>query len=231
MLKLDRSTVAAPACLSELDYLNQGWKDLGSSCKRQLRSALVQLQGIEGTTTADASEYGVRCAYCEGPIYHEGHIEHFRRKHPHHENGFPELTFAWENLFLACGADEHCGHYKDRPSAPLYDPAHLVKPDEHDAGEYLYFHSSGEVRAQQTLQVAGQHRAAETVRVFGLNHPKLKGARARAVRSYRMMKQADFEELAAWDDAERGEYFRSEIEATQSQPYATIIKHFLQTTS
>jgi uncharacterized protein (TIGR02646 family) len=178
---------------------------------------------------ADGAESGVRCAYCEGPIYHEGHIEHFRRKNPHHENGYPELTFVWENLFLACGAVEHCGHYKDRRSAAPYDPAELIKPDEHDPGDYLHFHSSGEVRPQHGLDQQGRHRATETIRVFGLDHPKLSGVRARAVRHYRNMKKADFDELAAWNDADREEYFRGEIEATKSEPYATTIKHFLQT--
>lgn len=112
MHKLDRTSVTPPACLDAYDYRTQKWKDLGSECKRELRAALVQMQGIPGVTTPDANEYGLRCAYCEGTIFHEGHIEHFRRKNPAH---YPELTFAWPNLFLACGASSHCGHYKDRP--------------------------------------------------------------------------------------------------------------------
>lgn len=228
MLKLDRATVAAPTCLTQLDYLNQRWADLGSTCKRELRAALVQLQGATSGAAGDAPEYGVRCAYCEGPIYHEGHIEHFRRKNPSHENGFPALTFAWGNLFLACGAVDHCGHFKDRRSAAPYNPAQLLKPDEHDASDYLHFHSSGEVRVRHVLDEQGTRRATETIRVFGLDHPKLSGARARAVQHYRKMREADFEELAAWDDADREAYFREEIEATRSEPYATTVRHFLQ---
>lgn len=228
MLKLDRASVIAPACLAEYDHRTQTWDDFGGNCKRQLRFALVQLQGIPGITTADAAEYGVRCAYCEGAIHHEGHIEHFRRKNRKHPNGYPELTFEWSNFFLACGSNEHCGHYKDRRSAPLYDPDMLIKPDEHDSGHYLYFHSSGEVRARNTLGDEDKNCATETIRVFGLDNRALVGARANAVRSYRKMKEEDFEELASWDEPERNQYFQGEIEATRWQPYATTIKHFLQ---
>jgi uncharacterized protein (TIGR02646 family) len=228
MLKLDRAAVIAPACLAEYDHQTQTWNDFGGDCKKQLRSALVQLQGIPDITTADAAEYGVRCAYCEGAIRHEGHIEHFRRKNPMHPNGYPELTFEWSNFFLACGSDSHCGHYKDRRSAPLYDPDLLIKPDEHDPEHYLYFHSSGEVRARSTLGDEEKKRATETIRVFGLHNKALEGARANAVRSYRKMKGDDFEELASWSEADRNEYFQNEIEATCWQPYATSIRQFLQ---
>ena len=178
MHKLDRASVMPPACLDAYDYRTQKWKDLGSECKRELRAALVQMQGIPGVTTPDANEYGLRCAYCEGTIFHEGHIEHFRRKNSAH---YPELTFAWPNLFLACGANSHCGHYKDRRAAPAYNPDHLIKPDEHEPSDFLHFHSSGDVRVRSGLSAADTHRAAETIRVFGLDDGALSGARAKAL--------------------------------------------------
>lgn len=227
MHKLDRASVAAPACLADYDYLSQAWEDFGGVCKRQLRFALFQLQGIPGVATEDAKEYGLRCAYCEGPIYHEGHIEHFRRKNSNHPNGYPELTFEWSNLFLACGASDHCGHYKDRRSAPSYDPDQLIKPDEHDPDDFLYYHSSGEVRARQALSEADRLRAMETIRVFGLDRRALEGARAKAVSGYRRIKEEDFEELVSWDEELRIEYFQNEIEATRWHSYAAAIRHFL----
>ena len=225
MHKLDRNCVAAPDCLNEYDYRTQTWDDLGGECKRAVRAALVQMQGIPGVTTADAAEYGVRCAYCEGSIHYKGHIEHFRRKNQKHH---PELTFTWHNLFLACGATDHCGHFKDRKYAPRYDPNQLIKPDEHDPEEYLYFHSSGDVRARKGLSDERKHRAEATILVFGLDNPALAAERERAVSMYRKMKKEDFEVLASWDDAERNEYFEGEIDATRWEPYATTIKHFLQ---
>ncbi|WP_239646742.1 retron system putative HNH endonuclease [Pseudomonas syringae] len=225
MLKLDRTSVDAPPCLADYNHPTHEWSDFRGTCKKQLRFALVQLQGIDGVTTEDAAEYGVRCAYCEGAIFHEGHIEHFRRKNPDH---FPELTFSWSNLFLACGSIQHCGHHKDRRSAPDYDPSLLIKPDEHDPEHYLYFHSSGKVLARNNLSDHENSCATETIRVFGLDNPALEGARVNAVRSYRKMHDADLSEIASWSDAERDAYFRGEIEATRWLPYATTIRHFLQ---
>lgn len=225
MHKLDRASATAPICLANYNYLTQNWDDLDQACKRQLRAALVRMQGIPGVTTHDANEYGLRCAYCEGVIYHEGHIEHFRRKNPTH---FPQLTFAWDNLFLACGANEHCGHYKDRNGAPAYNPDELIKPDQHEPDNYLYFHSSGEVRARGGLNELDAIRASETIRVFGLDNGALAGARAKVISVYKKKVAADLNELAAWPAAERQAYLTEEIEATRYEPYATTIKHFLQ---
>ena len=228
MHKLNRSSVTAPSCLAGYDYRTQAWDDIGAACKRQVRDALLQVQGIPGVTTKNASEFGLRCAYCEGAIRHGGHIEHFRRKNCNRSDGYPELTFDWDNLFLACGSQGHCGHYKDRRLAPPYDPDLIIKPDEHDPDHYLYFHSSGEVRPRNGLSQADELRARETIRVFGLDSRALAGERARAVSKYRNMKSQDFEELASWDEADRQEYLRAEIEETHWEPYATTIKHFLQ---
>src|SRR4051812_35154990 len=110
MHKLDRTAIPAPACLANYDHLQHSWGDIKQADKQVIRQSLVQLQGE-------------RCAYCEGSPYREGHIEHFRRKNPAH---FPQLTFRWDNLFLACGSQDHCGHYKDRPRAPAYNPDHVI---------------------------------------------------------------------------------------------------------
>ena len=67
---LDRASVNVPQCLSQFDYRIQRWEDFRGDCKRQLRAALVEMQGIPNITTPDASEYGVRCAYCECAVHH-----------------------------------------------------------------------------------------------------------------------------------------------------------------
>lgn len=226
MRKLDRSVVAAPACLAAYNYLTQTWADLDGACKRQLRFALFQMQGITGVTSEDAEEYGLRCAYCEGAIWHEGHIEHFRRKNAKHPNGYPELTFDWHNFFLACGSRDHCGHFKDRTEAPAYNPDDLIKPDVDNPEYYLYFHSSGTVRPRQGLEAGEKHRAEETIRAFGFDDRALEGARANAVRKYRKLLKNELDELASWDEASRNEYMLGEIEKTRWEPYATAIKHF-----
>lgn len=225
MHKLSRALVEVPVCLSGYDYKHQTWNDFGGICKSQVRFALVKMQGIPGVTTEDAAEYGVRCAYCEGAIHHEGHIEHFRRKNATH---YPELTFEWTNLFLACGANGHCGHYKDRPSAPKYDPDQLIKPDEYDPDYYLFFHSKGKVRVRSGLSTNDQLRAAETIRVFGLDDSSLEGSRAKAVSAFRQKILNELDEVFSWAPADRERYFLGEIEETRWDPYATTFKHFLQ---
>ena len=187
------------------------------------------MQGFPGVTTADAREYGVRCAYCEGAIHHAGHIEHFRRKDQNH---FPELTFAWGNLFLACGSTKHCGHYKDCDSTPSYNPDELIKPDEHDPDDWLYFHSSGKVRVKSGVVAANDlRRAEETIRVFNLNSPTLVGARANVTRAYKERVLRDLDEIASWNEEEREAFLRGEVAATRWEPHATAIKHFLQSQS
>jgi uncharacterized protein (TIGR02646 family) len=225
MHKLDRTGVAPPACLATYNYKAQSWDDLAPVCKRELRAALVLMQGIPGVTTPDANEYGLRCAYCEGTIFHEGHIEHFRRKNAKH---FPQLTFAWNNLFLACGSNEHCGHYKDRRGALAYDPAQLIKPDQDEPDSYLYFHSSGEVRARAGLNPVDASRANETIRVFGLDDRTLAGSRAKSISIYKRKVASDLDELASWPFADRQAYLAGEVDATRYEPYATTVKHFLQ---
>jgi len=231
MHKLARTSVPVPRCLTGYDHKTQTWDDLGHECKREVRLALQRMQGqlIATEDADDEAEYiiGLRCAYCEGTIYFGGHIEHFRRKNPKH---YPELTFGWTNLFLACGSHDHCGHYKDRPSAAPYDPDHLIKPDEHDPDDYLYFHSSGEVRVRhrEGMPDADRHLGAETIRVFHLNVGHLTGARHKALKQYLDSKTGIIEALMEFGEPDRNDFIREEVEATKWEPYWSTIRHFFE---
>lgn len=231
---LDRSTVAAPVCLADWTCPDKSWDDFtneGRACKRQLRLALQRLQSQQliDDNADDELEYlfGLRCAYCEGQIYHGGHIEHFRRKNSNH---FPELTFEWSNLFLACDSKDHCGHYKDRSNAPAYNPDDLIKPDTHNPDDYLYFHSSGEVRVRhrEGMTEADRHRGAETIRVFHLDCGRLKGARRKALKQYLDSNIGILDALMEFEELDRHDFITQEIEATKHDPYATTIKHFFE---
>ena len=223
MHKLDRSAVTPPACLSGHDHATQKGDDLDAACKAAVRAALTSMQGSPGTSTEAPSQ--ATCAYCETAIWAGGHIEHFRRKNPKH---FPELTFSWDNLFLSCDARSHCGHYKDRKDAPAYNPDTLVKPDCEDPDAYFYFHSTGELRIRSGLDQPNQHKASETIRVFGLNDRTLQASRAKALKTYKEKILPDLQEIESWPPADRKAYLADEIAATRWHPYATTIKHFLQ---
>lgn len=233
---LDRSSVPTPACLTGYDYRTHTWSDLDAGCKRQVRLALQRIQGQQIATddADDNAEFivGLRCAYCEGPIRHGGHLEHFRRKNRSHPNGYPALTFSWENLFLACDSQEHCGHYKDRPGADPYDADDLIKPDIHNPDDFLYFHSTGQIMVRNTrpgMTDAEKQRASETIRVFNLDCGTLRGARHRVLKVYLDKNPGMLEFLMnECTSAERDAFIREEIEATRWEPYATTIKHFFE---
>lgn len=78
-----------------------------------------------------------KCMYCESPIAHISyeHIEHIK---PKAKTKFPELTFAWENLGLACPVcnmnkgDEYdvdlpfVNPYKEEPSDFIFALGHFI---------------------------------------------------------------------------------------------------------
>lgn len=212
MHKIVRLATDEPSCLQEYDYREQRWCDLNKEHKSTIKGSLRRIQGN-------------RCAYCEGPLYSKGHIEHFRRKNTAH---FPQFTFKWDNLFLACDSRSHCGHYKDRPNAPHYSPNDLIKPDCHNPDEWLYFHSTGEVRV---LSRACEHSdsllANETIRVFNLNDPALMANRRRALKIYLNGDESILEELLQWSPNDRQEYIDQEMVSIIGEPYCTTVRHFL----
>ena len=208
---LDRTAAPRPPCLDEYTYPAQNWGNV-NDCKPAIRSALIVIQGE-------------RCAYCEGPLFDGRHIEHFRRKNPAH---FPELTFEWTNLFLSCQSQRHCGHFKDRPGAPQYNPDDLIKPDVDDPDEFFYFYSTGEVRVRNNMVGVQGGPAVETIRVFGLDDPALVGRRRKAVAPWKRQMEPDMNELSSWPAGDRHQYLSDELAAVADLPYATTIRHFLE---
>lgn len=235
MHKLDRSAVTAPSCLSAHDFRTQSWDELTPACKASVRTALKHMQGKpvdpNNPGTQETDFIRVRCAYCEAEVRHEPHIEHFRRKGRSHPNGYPELTFAWENLFISCTSRDHCGHFKDHGSRGAYEAEDLIKPDEHEPDAYLYFHSTGAVRVRDNgagMSVAELRRAQETIRVFNLSSPRLESARARAVTNYLSSGTEILETLQSWSLEDRRAYVESELAETRWDAHSTVIKHLLE---
>lgn len=212
MHKLDRTAIAAPGCLADYQHGKHTWEHVTPADKQQIRVRLGQMQGV-------------LCAYCEGDVYTDGHVEHFRRKNPDH---FPELTFVWSNLFLSCGSHAHCGHYKDRPRGAPYDPNDLVKPDEDEPDEFFYFHSSGEIRVREGIHPDKQARAAETIRVFHLDENVLRWDRWRAVKQYEKNSPGILDDLMAFGEEDRLDFIQTEIEATRTNPHWTVIRHYFE---
>ncbi|MCU0699883.1 MAG: hypothetical protein MUC96_25530 [Myxococcaceae bacterium] len=99
----------------------------------------------------------------------EAQLDHFQPKVE-----FPQLAFAWPNLYLACAA---CNRAKLDGWSAL-----LVRPDEPGfrfSDFFLVNPSSGELEARPGPNEA---RARETIRVMHLNRPGLCTLRSDAIK-------------------------------------------------
>lgn len=209
---LNRTAAMPPTCLSSFRHGTHNWDDVLPEHRQEIRSQLEHMQGR-------------LCAYCEGPLDElDHHIEHFRRRRDH-----VRLTFEWTNLLLCCGCSDSCGHHKDRPGS-LYNPNHLIDPTTDDPDAFFRFYENGTIRIREGLNINDQHRAAETLRVLNLDAEfgRLRQMRARQFQWYRDMNFGVFEDLMLFQPAERREYVRQELEATASQPFCTVIRHFFE---
>jgi uncharacterized protein (TIGR02646 family) len=213
MHRLNRAHAPTPACLAKFQVNTHTWDDVKTRDKREIRECLIQMQGE-------------RCAYCEALVADRGHqIEHFRRKCVGH---FPQLTFQWSNLLLCCDQSGCCGHFKDRRGAP-YNVNDLIDPTNEEPDDFFWFHESGGIDVRSGCDVTQSRRAKETLRVLNLNGDHgLRQMRARQLKMYQDPNVDMFDELPKWEDADRREYVRGELAATASQPFCTIIRHFLQ---
>lgn len=212
MHKLDRASAPTPACLANYRHGVNKWTDLSFADRAAIRQCLQVMQGP-------------RCAYCEASVDQMGHhIEHFRRK-----RDYPSLTFEWSNLLLCCGKEDCCGHYKDRGGSP-YDINDLIDPTNDEPDEVFFFRDSGVIDVKGGCNAAQARRACETLRVLDLNHRhgRLRQMRARQLQWYKDMDPDVFEELMEFPETDRREYVQGELAATASQPFCTIIRHFLR---
>jgi uncharacterized protein (TIGR02646 family) len=125
------------------------------------------------------------CAYCEQEIPEKtkteedkSHLEHIRPKRG--ENGFPDLTYCFENIIVSCeGFDlttisiskrKFCGHIKDNQ----YDSELFLNPTEiSDIESYFYYGSEGQVEPHPLKTGDEQNRAAYMIRILGLDHSVL----------------------------------------------------------
>lgn len=198
MRKLDRTKVPAPPCLNEYDK-GQNWNQIKPEHKQQIRDALTLMQGRH-------------CAYCER-LRKDEEIEHFRPK-----NRFPQLTFEWSNLFLACKFEDSCGKHKDH-AVRNYSPDDLIDPCIDDPDEFLKFYSDGHVQPVRGASPEKEHRAKETIRVFNLNSPSLVNARRNFLRQY--ADRTAFESLSDED------YEAMLLDIYQKEPFPTALRQWL----
>jgi uncharacterized protein (TIGR02646 family) len=117
-----------------------------------------------------------KCAYCESKVTHVeyGHIEHYRPK-----SCFPEFTFEWGNLLLACGICNGAEHKGDH-FPEVADRGPLINPCEDDPSQHLHFHF--DVGAGLASVYGRTARGRTTTKLLGLNRPDLRAFRSRCLK-------------------------------------------------
>ena len=151
-----------------------------------------------------------KCAFCESKIEHvsDAHIEHYRPK-----SKFPDLTFAWNNLLLACGQCNSTKYKGDKfpesnADGPYVDPC-TDNPEDH----FQFFYDAKTKLASVYGKTA---RGATTERDLGLNRPDLRTYRSKRVEMLMCLAQcaqtnSDAQQLldeARQDDAEYAAFAR-----------------------
>lgn len=118
---------------------------------------------------------GDRCAYCDGFLRETSltTVDHFRPRAL-----FPELAYAWENLFPACTMCQA------RAGGGARWEEGLLKPDEATYRFERYFRfvtSTGYLEPDPEATAADQERARLTIEVFRLNEEGRPRARKRTL--------------------------------------------------
>ncbi|WP_100149342.1 retron system putative HNH endonuclease [Snodgrassella communis] len=86
---------------------------------------------------------------------------------------FPKEKFEWDNLFVSCTTDDHCGRYKDGPNHIKYQIDNLIKPDRDNPKDYFVFLKGGKIDKKSCLSKTDMTKADETIRVLNLNDSSL----------------------------------------------------------
>jgi uncharacterized protein (TIGR02646 family) len=124
-----------------------------------------------------------KCAYCESKIRHVdyGHIEHY-----HPKSKFPELTFEWSNLLLACGICNGKAYKGDKfPERSEGGP--LINPCEDDPDAHFNFYY--DLKTHIASVFGTTQRGLISEKLLGLNRHNLRQYRSNYVRKLQVLIQ------------------------------------------
>jgi uncharacterized protein (TIGR02646 family) len=180
MRKFERKE--APECLRKnAKEYGKTWKKLHKNGKKfnwyeyqNQQNEVVILENLYPLTQN-------HCSFCDKNKVIKGivepNIEHFYPKAKYHL-----LAYRWNNLFLCCGS---CNHYKGNQFSRK-----LLKPDRnnYDFDKYFMFDfETGEIKPNESQSVHTQARAAETIKLYGLNKDSRPQARLNELENYIIM--------------------------------------------
>lgn len=160
-----------------------------------------------------------KCAYCESKITHVAypHIEHYRPK-----KKYPQYTFEWQNLLLACSICNGKAHKGDR--FPLEDgdenKPFLLNPCEDDPAQHLLF--------EQAWIVFLSERGRQTRNLLGLNRDDLFDRRRNLLRDIDYIRRSveDYERDGDETMAQAGRDLLNEKVMAESE-YTAMVRQFM----
>jgi uncharacterized protein (TIGR02646 family) len=134
--------------------------------KYKIAELKYQHESIKNTLIGNDMFNG-KCAYCESFILHidYGHIEHYRPK-----SVYPELTFEWDNLLLACGVCNGKQFKGDKFPMIANSPA-FINPCEDEPSKHFNF--MFDEKLQKAFVYGITNRGERTEKEIGLNRPEL----------------------------------------------------------
>ena len=157
-----------------------------------------------------------KCAYCESKLTHVdfGDIEHYRPK-----SKWPQLTFEWENLMLACGI---CNQNKWDHFPEADEGGPIINPTQEDPDVHLDF--SYDPKAKLATVHAKTVRGETSRKLLGLNRNEL-----RAYRSTQITKLACLALMAASDKDAKGLLQEAALPGSEYSAFARQLFQGFQT--
>lgn len=165
-----------------LDYIKkqrpEQWEDI-TPVRSMLRHHLWEGQGRV-------------CAYTELRIGDSVssccHIDHFKTR-----NLFPELTFEYSNLLVACNSEYYGAKYKDKQVKSKEDYKNLINPVNEQMADHVQYTFEG-----KAMPLSGSRKGENTISIFNLNEKSLLNQRKRIIHYLRSMKDFSEDEVVMY---------------------------------
>lgn len=143
------------------------WNDV-ASVREQLREYILQ------------EEQKGCCVYTEIRIQDNKncHIDHFRTR-----NLFPDKTFDYSNMLVACNSENYGAKYKDKQIKSKADYTFLINPTVDTPSDYIEYTFTGEMEA-----IGENQKGIQTINYFNLNEQSLVNRRKRVIKNLGSMK-------------------------------------------
>ncbi|MDE6562259.1 MAG: TIGR02646 family protein [Muribaculaceae bacterium] len=127
------------------------------------------------------------------------HIDHFRKK-----SLYPELTFDWNNLFVAakdidCGADYKDTHISGPRTVADNVYRNIFSPLDANLSQYFWYRQDGAIVPHQSITDESiRSKVKKTIEIFNLNSSDLKSRRLGIMQSVKGIIDQDDETIRDW---------------------------------